>query len=1291
MTAGYPIDALRHHTPLVIVSGLQIPLNNPEAQKYTWNNYTTTVPDDISSIANHSLLQAAESTVGCTDPSIVMPELFWKFSNKAHPPAIWIPASVDASKRAIPYLLNIQFVNDRTDFKLLPPESSSPSPSSSIKPSIDSERELPPPPSSSSSSSFSTTTHSILSPLNPASELYPDGLLNERWPQKYLHLLPATFISIHLLDTSSSNKDDQQAADTILTKKLIDLKNQLASRNIKLVAIIVSSVLPSDDASLNDRIYYLRKNTGLAARTGLFFLPPSTGIELETLGESICQLAYSYSLDFYTSIAKRIRKKRSKNKVVLTGDTDTGLTISPLSHAGWDVRYNYKLAALAEFRQEIEPAIKFYETTYESALELFETLHPLTETSPLRWSQIRQFLDLIAYKITKLYFYLGQGNHAHKKYILHASSVSTIIAEKDFTMITSAPSILHWRASLDTLIANLIDLTQGTLISYESPLAINFDIMVPGDNLPRSGYWYLGAAQNLLEITSHCDGHNKLPTKDPYFAEYDPQELTFTARKLLGFAAKDFTCGKFPNTRSVSSAAHLMGEACMRLGDSKDALGHFRDAAKIYRRDSWGPLLQIVLQSAISAAKAADLHLHDPSELLLMELELGALDNNHNVKDAVKAVETPLTLRITQEEGESQTIKTSPFLSCFKSSAVFPTPECFLGLPVTTQVTLTCSIPISWPDDFCTLQRFSIALSGGLGSLIVRHNDSLKKNSVVVIPPTELKLAGSKEDNVLETEANLTFNRGEKRVFQISQIPKNLGDSKIADVQLQSSSGNVSLTVTLTPEQENSGVVTWYGQDDSSLVPTHIRNTVPHRARLLPRPSLISVTLDTSNPVAVGESLVRVVNIASAEKESVIATIQAKATTDKGDVAPVSWVRKEGQLPAAINDKEDIITDYEISPGHSELYDLAINIPNTDSSAKSINLQFFVSYYPKGAEDSESSTVVIKDVVVHLLNVVRPFSIYSEFSPRVHPDVWPNLFNPDVEGNLFLFPQIHKRWELKSSIICQLGNESKVKACAEVLRSEIKLSTSAEAGLDVIKSSGCGGSSSSYNSQPLVLHHDESHKISYIIDSYRKSQETEIRAIEAQAFISIFWRRKIFKDGQEEVEDGPVNEYKAPFLKLTMPLIEPRVIVTMRQARAILAHNRKHNKEAQSDDSGDIMMRRTLKLRYYIENSTAHMLTYSVMMGSSENFAYTGPKQLTVRMLPFSRRGIEYIMHPLGRGASITSGSAQNKGAEKTLTADGYLELPQLRVYDVNYKRFVPMTPGCNGFKAENNKLFVRC
>ena len=75
---------------------------------------------------------------------------------------------------------------------------------------------------------------------------------------------------------------------------------------------------------------------------------------------------YEYGLNYYREHGKRVKKKRNK----LPSPSGNYMRLSPppsekpstgpqpLSIQGWMIRYDYKLATFAEFRQEMEAAIK---------------------------------------------------------------------------------------------------------------------------------------------------------------------------------------------------------------------------------------------------------------------------------------------------------------------------------------------------------------------------------------------------------------------------------------------------------------------------------------------------------------------------------------------------------------------------------------------------------------------------------------------------------------------------------------------------------------------------------------------------------------------------------------------------------------------------------------------------------------------------------------------------------------------------------------------------------------------
>lgn len=804
----YPIDSLKHCTPLVVVSGLQIPDdpdNSDIISAHSWTNNASSCPPTVSDVASHPFLSHCENIVGHEDSTVIMPALYSKFISKSHPPEIWCPISFDVSRRNAEYLLNLQFTNSRDEYLLPCVTSRSFYSSPSIAGSgILSRANSPAIASVTSFQQMNTSTtslseakqpaqkvHSPLSPLTPTSDLYPDGLISTRWLQKYLQLIPSVFVSIHLINTHLESKELEQAADADLTRTINNLKAQLLLRNIRLIVIIVSDKTPVDLPSLNDRIYYLRKNTGLAARTGMFFLPPCTEVELEILTETVCQLAYSYSQEFYTGIAKKLRKKRGSKHTKALTTLDPELEKIPLSQAGWEVRYSFKSAVMLEFRQEIESAIKAYEQTYESALELFETFHPFNETcSKERWCEFREFLDLLVYRIVKLYFYMGQGNHAYKKYLFHLNSIEHILKSKNFDMELSK-GITVWKSELNVLISKLIDYTNGALMNFDSPLAFGFDMFFPGSNLPRSGYLYLSAAQSLMKlIESSTPEINDSVLIDPYFDDFTIEELKQKVDYILAAASKDFTCGKVTNKRNNAAVSYMRGELSLLNEEYTKAHESYKYCVNVVRSDNWFPMLSLLLKKLIDTS----IKTKNYADLLISKLELILISNKYSFakdesdKDLLipsefsKAIQNDEPLSINMDSISSN-------LRFYKTSFSYAAHECFIGLPADSQVTIKGELPVAFyenlnasdRDQFFTLQEFLLNVSGNLSPLRIKHNPELDSDVLISIPNSELKRTTEPDSEIIiyEGQANLKFKPGEMKVFHITQIPRELGEAKV--------------------------------------------------------------------------------------------------------------------------------------------------------------------------------------------------------------------------------------------------------------------------------------------------------------------------------------------------------------------------------------------------------------------------------------------------------------------------------------------------------------------------------
>jgi trafficking protein particle complex subunit 11 len=161
-------------------------------------------------------------------------------------------------------------------------------------------------------------------------------------------------------------------------------------------------LLLAEDVST--RLDYLRRNSSLDMKTGLFYLPPPTHRDslaefFKTYGPpsilpdtSLRQSQYPFAIEHYRLRFNKAKRRRPRIPAPLPN------MLPPLDSRGWSVRTNFKLGAYSEYKQELDVAIKFYELSYHELIELFSSTAILPPRSK-RWAEARVLADSISYKV----------------------------------------------------------------------------------------------------------------------------------------------------------------------------------------------------------------------------------------------------------------------------------------------------------------------------------------------------------------------------------------------------------------------------------------------------------------------------------------------------------------------------------------------------------------------------------------------------------------------------------------------------------------------------------------------------------------------------------------------------------------------------------------------------------------------------------------------------------------------------------------------------------------------------
>jgi hypothetical protein len=971
--------------------------------------------------------------------------------------------------------------------------------------------------------------------------------MTKQWIQKYLYLNPCVFVTFHELG------DGADADDSAVVTALNSLKIQLSKRDIRLLAVVVSN-----NAS-DDRIHQLRRATGLPPRTGLLHVPTSsTALEKETFVETVCQLAYSQALDYYNNVSKRVRRKRGTRPNALG---DESLDKSPLSSAGWDVRYCFKLAALAEFKQELDTALSAYEHTYENLLELCETNNDIPEH---RMKEIQVVIDAVVYRMVKISLYIEQPNVAYRKFSLHLQAMDSLNKIKGLSS-NGLESVL-WRARQYSALARLIELTQSMAIPNELPLAPAPDDNYPSVRLPRSGFLYLRAAELYKQALMDCSG------------DKNEDEIKSQITDTLKRASADFSLSD-NHRRTIAYTLYQMAEFALQNDDLEAAFNGFKGALDVYKLDNWKPLQVQLLQKL----QACALKLGHTDDCLKASMALQAAgDDDNSLANAIEKLD------LNEEVLEGS-------FSPLKAQFAFETPSFNVGLPANAQLCLTPEKG-NW-----TIDKITLDLGESMGEVTIVHNDQEDKEEGGLV-----KFEGQ------EGSTNLRFvgeGSGGTKLIQITQYPKKLGIMELRSIHGEMTLGTkpYSFAIPLTPLTGNSSI-SWLKNGRWM----YRNNPNPTKAEIAPRPAKIKLSTDPASvgSVSAGELMVMNVVVDNQEKEEISLNLEAKVKTAEDKSVKIAW----GEVPS--QDGEATISDLKQEKGIKE-YPFSFQVPFAGASGMSV--EFFASYSLPHDEAE------IKEAMSLSILVSKPFRVNFDVAPRVHPDPWGSTFIPENFSSPAHAPLISKRWDLSASLLF-LG-EGQVEITGTSL--EVKPGNEEEAKCTIADEP---------ENITSTLHNNEGMKLSYSFDTCRNSSK-EIRTVSAEAYLKIQWMRKGSKN---------TNEYHIPVVRLNLPLHEPRVI---------LDH--------------EWIDKRYLRLMYYIENATNHILTYSISMGSSSIFAFQGPKHKSLRVLPFTRRMIEFVLLPLSS------------------TTKDPLRLPQFKIHDTYYKRTLVVIPANRLLLSDRTDIFV--
>ena len=588
---------------------------------------------------------------------------------------------------------------------------------------------------------------------------------------------------------------------------------------------------------------------------------------------------------------------------------------------------------------------------------------------------------------------------------------------------------------------------------------------------------------------------------------------------------------------------------------------------------------------------------------------------------------------------------------------VFAKAEGNVGEPLQSQLVITSyaqpdSAPIS-------LSEVKIVFEGGLRSVrIVSDTDiAHDPHGTCEMLTISLQDSGNADQLTVDTstgglpslvgKANLTFSPSQTRIFNLTCIPREAGDARVASLALILDEEDFHITYVVTERPVQQPV--WWGRGKEGIVGRRVgRNRDTLACRVLPKPPKVRITApDLRDSYYTDEQITLDLQVENCEDEAADISVEMRYISPPEAAAKFHFV--DEAVDEADTDSNNQRESTAITPdsgqtpiniqrrtlgvlSKDERATLSVAFTDTSSPA---DYKIEVTAYYHLVSDAE--TPIFKTITIGL-SFVRPFEANYDLSARIHPAPWPDFFHPEdldgQDGSDIKAEGLLQRWNLNSKMVSF--------AVEPVIIEEVNVTILGISG-GVIRH--IGPETRPNRSHTDVIRPEGFRESNFLIDVQRLSLNDRQGTILNLA-LEIRWRRQDQVDSNGNTVQSPFSTTLLPVTRYVLPMGEPRVLATATQSPTIPNF---------------------IHLDYILENPSLHFLTFNLTMEPSDQFAFSGPKALAVQLVPLSRHTIRFnlLCH----------------GSERWVQ-------PQLVVVDSYYNKTLRVLP-TEGMRADKKGIAV--
>ncbi|KAK8869844.1 hypothetical protein IAR55_000412 [Kwoniella newhampshirensis] len=847
-----------------------------------------------------------------------------------------------------------------------------------------------------------STPHSPLSPMIASSPLFPDGLIAPVWVRKHAELVPSVLVLFLRLYESpppgpgletvevtqlreGENKMKEKEMDENLVREIGERRRRLGERGIKLTVVLMASAATLDSPSLDARLSYLRRASSLSAKASLFVLTPVPADQLPDFVQSLQEALYDSAMEYYSTHAKRVRRKRSRVPLSQMGVSPviTGAGARALGPQGWAVRYDWKAGWFAEVRGDFDAARRHYEDCWNELAKMFSsttTLPPRTK----RWAEAKVLADCVAVRICKLILYENEGPKVLNPFFVHLKRFGDLsrgwgIGEETF-------EFWSWIARQYRIFVELIEMGQQaglriaslappvfpTAASAAAPPPPDYYITPISSNNPlqilqQPAFYYYTAAccsiqrqqryQEALEaeadaLGSEAGAASGYVSTAPGFANEKKVDHSALIIELFTKAYSLLKDQQYAQNRLALFVAFRIAETYCQSGQYEMAIRFFDRISQSFKRDRWTPIVRQIRQLWYECAQRTG----NVESAARLSIEMMCPDSGVEGEERSALQEGLISLLKTTSPSDigPVIVEMNEASSLLDVRAGFWRSESVVSKAVPYQVVLRCPANV----DIGEIQFSSLVISFGDN----RSDDEIVSNEGTDLDNVQVVSIGSK------STPTLRWTPGRVMVINGEVDGDLAGDVHIATVKLSLKQGSWDLEIHFTPDE----LLEWT-TEHGRVVPVQ---SLSSSVLFTPRSHEIDVEITHHPSAFVGEDLrveVKVTNKDDREMDVDLSVFLQPGDEDEDDGSTLSHGSQ--RTTSLLKD----ISFGLISPSGSRTETIVLRCPAESTKIVDLSIQSTVRSQttkdlPSGGHGSDSQrTEEVNRTIA--IPVLRPFDV----------------------------------------------------------------------------------------------------------------------------------------------------------------------------------------------------------------------------------------------------------------------------------------------------------------------------